>query len=178
MLLQGERCRARVKWSVAIDMKGEKIYWLHASTDLLSRAHNNRWTIRLENSEQCSLCHESEGAIPYYYLPLPDKIGRWCVDESHVSENDCTLGWASPLAGGSEENCGMGIDLLSYPGFETLVQGECLCHLWYVKFQTELKCCISTFILFRGVDVHGYRQLLQILSWQVDSAKEMRHLWL
>ena len=76
--------------------KGENIYWLHASTDVLSKAHNNRWTIRLKNSEQCSLCHESEGAIPYYYVPLPDKICRWRVDEV---KNDCTLGRASPLAG-------------------------------------------------------------------------------
>ncbi len=37
--------------------------------------------MRLDYQQQCSLCHEVEGAIPYYYLPLPDKICLWCGNE-------------------------------------------------------------------------------------------------
>ncbi len=47
----------------------------------LSPAHKNKWTIRSSRDQPCSLCHAVDGAIPYYYLPLPDKIRRWCQDE-------------------------------------------------------------------------------------------------
>ncbi len=66
----------------------------------LSSAHKNKWTVRSDCQQQCSLCLKVEGAIPYYYLPLTRGVTRKLERRGNAAI-DCTYSrsQSAPMSG-------------------------------------------------------------------------------